>query len=460
MPRCLSRRLCGALLLPLLPFAVRAQATGASTVSSMDIERAVQRNSARIDWPGFAPLSIPLAVFDGTRTTLFRHPSPPVEFSRTGADSVYTMLGRHPAITANSSADVGGHATATILTDRQRTAVPAEQLAAVALHESFHVYQRARHPRWSGNEGDLLTYPVDDARRLGLRRLETDALRRATEARQTADAACWARAFLAVRAARFDGLDSAFTRYERATELNEGLASYVQLRALATRTVPFPAVEFAPAALRLRTYTTGPAIALLLDQFAPAWKSTLEASDAQSLDDLLAGALPRTANARACAHSSAEQLSAIRTATRDSVALASDRAARRAAFDARTGYRIRVQAADGAPLWPQGFDPLNVERTDGGLLHTRFLTLGNAAGTMQLIDERSADVDALTVAAGAHPLFNGIRVVEVAGIGEPTVRMAGDTLTITAAGLSLSMRNARVERDGVRIRILLGPPRN
>ncbi len=293
-----------------------------------------------------------------------------------------------------------------------------------------------------------------------MRRLETDALRRASEARQSTDAACWARAFLTLRAARFDGLDSAFTRYERATELNEGLASYVQLRALGTRTVPFPVSEFAPAALRLRTYTTGPAIALLLDQFAPAWKSSLEASDAQSLDDMLAGALPRPANVQPCVHPSAERMSAMRAATRDSVALASDRAARRATFDTRTGYRIRVQAAEGAPLWPQGFDPLNVERTDGGLLHTRFLTLGNAAGTIQLIDEASADIDALTVAAGTHPLFNGIRAVEVAGIGEPTVRVAGDTLTITAAGLSLALRNARAERDGTRIRVLIGPPRN
>ena len=35
-------------------------------------------------------------------------------------------------------------------------------------------------------------------------------------------------------------------------------------------------------------------------------------------------------------------------------------------------------AVGGEPLWPRGFDPLNLQvLADGSLLHTRFLQFGN-----------------------------------------------------------------------------------
>jgi len=225
---------------------------------ALAIAREVERVAAdRVLWPGFDPLSFPLAIFAEGRTYLFRHPSPPEGFAPVAgaAPHVLAFEGRHPALVANTSIEIGGVTTATLLADGG----PGEpsgvrDLAAVALHEAFHVFQRARHPGWVGNEADLLLYPVADAGLLGLRRRESAALRRALAAADEADAACWARLALEARRERFAAMDSAFSAYERLTELNEGLATYIQLRVAGRTTVDIPEMEFPPAAVRTRSY--------------------------------------------------------------------------------------------------------------------------------------------------------------------------------------------------------------
>jgi len=48
---------------------------------ALAIDAELQRQAAeRALWPGFDPLAIPLAVFTGQQTVLFRHPQPPPEF--------------------------------------------------------------------------------------------------------------------------------------------------------------------------------------------------------------------------------------------------------------------------------------------------------------------------------------------------------------------------------------------
>ncbi|MEZ0472304.1 hypothetical protein [Luteimonas salinilitoris] len=53
-------------------------------LAAADLEREVARLAAEHAgeglWPGFDPLAVPLAVYDGKRTFLFRHPSPPEGF--------------------------------------------------------------------------------------------------------------------------------------------------------------------------------------------------------------------------------------------------------------------------------------------------------------------------------------------------------------------------------------------
>lgn len=419
---------------------------------ALAVAREVERVAGqRVLWPGYDPMGIPLAIFTGERTYLFRHPSPPQGFAPlSGAEPAAAVFeGRHPGVTSNSSTDMGGVMTATLLADGARATRGATELAAIALHEGFHVYQRQRHPSWSGNEADLFLYPVESALLLEQRRLESEALRRALDAPAAGQAACWSRTALAFRRERFAAMDAAFSRYERRSELNEGLATYVQLLATGQSTVVIPESEFPAIEVRDRIYAVGPALAFLLDRLRPGWPALLAADDARSLDELLAAAAadqpPDT-----CALPAAEAERIARIARDDAAAVVAARTARRRAFDARPGWRVTVEAAAERPLWPQGFDPLNVERVDGGFLHTRFLRLGRDGGELRVIDEAGADLDALTEAVGPHPLFNGIRRVTVAGLSRPEVRVAGTSVVVDAPGLTATFEHAHVrvgERD-------------
>ena len=431
--------------------------TGRAFAIARELERiAVERTF----WPGFDPLSIPLAIYSGGRTYLFRHPSPPEGFAPlSGAEPAVSVFeGRHPAIIANTSMELGGVVTATLLADGG-TAGPSDvrDLAAVALHEAFHVFQRERHPGWRANEANLLTYPTDDAGLLALRRRESAALRRALAAADGAadgadDAAtaCWTRLALEARRERFTAMDPAFAAYERGAEMNEGLAAYIELRAAGRTTVELPEAEFPPAAVRVRAYTVGPALAFLLDRFRPGWQAALEEDDAQTLDELLRAALDaRPGDAGRCGFDAAEAAEIERVAREDVAALVARRTERRKAFDAREGWRVVVEPADGRPLWPQGFDPINLEHVDGGLLHTRFLRLANDAGELEAIDEAGADVELLTEAAGPHPLFTGVARVTIAGFARrPEVSDDGGRIVLRAPGFTASFRDAELEERG------------
>lgn len=321
-------------------------------------------------WPGFDPLAIPLAIYDGKSTWLFGHPNPPSDFQPSSISSIKSHVreGRHPAVMANSSADIGGVMTATLLVDRARVADSASELAATSIHEAFHVFQRAHHPHWQANEGDLFLYPVDDANLLALRRLESEALREALATASPSRAACLGRLTIDYRTKRFAAMDSAFSAYERGTELNEGLATYVELRALGRTTVEIPVDEFAAVDVRLRSYAIGAGIALLLDGIRPQWQRSLEAHDRPWLDEVLAGALAGAAEspAEGCALPDARVGQIIEVARRDAGAVATSRVGRRKAFDTARGWRVTVIAFGGQPLRARGFDPLNIERVNGG----------------------------------------------------------------------------------------------
>ncbi len=424
--------------------------------SALAIEREVERIAASRElWPSYEPMTIPLAVYTGESTYLFRHPAPPEGFTAVaGAEpAVHVFEGRHPAVTANTSADVAGTMTATLLADGPSAARRPAELAAVALHEAFHVFQRRRHPGWAGDEGAAFLYPVADAPLLGLRRLESEALRRAL-AETEEDAACWTRRALDYRRRRFAGMDEAFATYERKTELNEGLATYVQLRAADRTTVEIPPAGFPATEVRHRIYAVGPALALLLDRVRPQWRSSLETDDEQHIDEILGAALGEASDS--CALTADEVAAIEQTAHDDAAAVETRRLERRAAFDDAPGWRVVVEAAAGAPLWAS-FDPLNIEVIEGGLLHTRFLSASNDAGKLDVIDGEDTDLETLTEAAGEHPLFGGIRRLMVAGLQEPEVDSADGRVTVHAAGLTADFENAAVDVSGTLVLVRLRP---
>ncbi|HVF67754.1 MAG TPA: hypothetical protein VM914_08835 [Pyrinomonadaceae bacterium] len=444
------------LLALLLLYPASSAAALDKSPTPFDVLEEFDRLSARPLWPGFDPRRVPVEIYDGRATYLFRHPSPPPEFKETpGRPGVRVFAGRHESVRANSNVELGGVgvATAVITPDKN---LPLRRSAALLVHEAFHVFQRARHPEWTGNEVELFVYPFEDAEQLRLRRSETEALRRAVAARADGGAACWARAAVEARRARFKLLPAGAAGYERGTELNEGLARYVEARAAGGKGDELPADDYAPEEVRARSYATGRALGLLLDRLDPGWKRRLESGDPRPLDELLEASLASAKRARVCALPRAFQEAARTRATRDVETLRAKKAEWRREFFARPGWKVVVVAGEGEPLWPQNFDPLNVRSLGGGeVLHTRWLKVGNSAGAIEVLERPS-----LTEGRGSHPLFNGVSVITAAGLAaEPEVREDGGALVIKSEGFKAELKGARWERSGQTVTVRLSRAR-
>ena len=407
------------------------------------------RMAAKDLWPGFEPRAIPVAVFDGERTFLFRHPSPPTGFTPLlGAPGVLVMQGRAEEVTANSSATIGGVRTATLMPPSTTTTL--RNRAGILIHEKFHVFQREHHKAWSANEAELFTYPFSDTAQIALQREELEALHRALLATR-ARGACWAKIAMDSRTRRLAMLPQGAAQYERRTELNEGLATYVEKRAVGvTDRDLLSETRFAPEMVRSRAYQSGVAIARLLDRYSPTWRSMLESNDSTALDVLLANSLS-TMPRGSCSFSASERAKFKAQSAADVAALVTRRHDARREFIAKEGWSLSIVAA-ASPLFPQGFDPLNVQVvTPGEVLHTRFVKLGNDAGSIQVLGRAS-----LTDAAGAHPLFNGVKQLTVTGLSTaPDVNVRGDTVTVSADGISGEFRRATVQRDNRRVTVTL-----
>ena len=440
----------GSALSPLFGLAFVIPAPGECTVPEIVAE--YRRMSEHEIWPGFEPSGIPLLIFDGKETWLVDHPEAPAGFEPVdGQAELRRMDGHHEAVRANTSIEFAGVPTATFLMDRDDLAKPAPELASVLVHEAFHVFQRAHHPNWGANEFDLLRYPVTDGELLFQRRIETECLRRAVEATHDTLARGWAAAACRARRERFATLPESLRAYERGNELNEGLAYFVQYRALGSRgpKPPLPAEEYSAEDVRLRTYGVGEAWASLLERFADGWSVELEEGRVFSLDQRLEEAL---AGSQPLELSEAELASMRLRATADAASVTVDRAQRRAEFEDREGWSIEVVSAEERPLSLKNFDPWNTKPIDGRhVLHTRWIVLADGADQLEVLD-----ASALTEGAGDDPLAGGVRRVLVTGLGEePRVEEAAGKLKVAAPGFSGEWKKARLERDGQRLRIKL-----
>jgi len=420
--------------------------------SAVALEREMHRVSeGRQFWPGYDPLAVPLAIFDGTTTFLFRHPAPPEGFVE--SENVHVFDGRHEAIVANSSARIGDVSTATVMLESLPPESTLSEWAAVVIHEGFHVFQGTTGRHWGANEVDLFLYPVDDAELLVLRRLETEALRRAFAAPERDVAAGWAQRALDLRCERFDRMEPAFQAYERGIETHEGTATYVEYNATGRTQPLFPAGGFDAEDVRSRAYITGVAWALLLDRFGTDWRDGFDSDESRHLYTELAEALLTTQGAsQDCEFTAPERAETARVAREDVERVLELRGERREQFESQPGWQIIVQADETSPLWPQGFDPLNVRRVDGGILHTRFVKLGNDSGALEVMGN-----SALTEAVGPHPLFNGVRRMMLAGLeAEPQVDIEGEHVRISLPGFSADFTGASVRRSSKRVTVDLG----
>ena len=99
----------------------------------------------------------------------------------------------------------------------------------------------------------------------------------------------------------------------------------------------------------------------------------------------------------------------------------------------------------------QGFDPLNVRHVAGGILHTRFLKLGNESGALEVMGDT-----VLTEEVGPHPLFDGIVRMTLGGLEEePAVEVDGEHVSVSLPTLSAGFSGASVVRSEDRVIIRL-----
>ncbi len=178
--------------------------------------------------------------------------------------------------------------------------------------------------------------------------------------------------------------------------------------------------------MRQRAYATGQALALLLDRLEPGWKDLLNSEQPPSLDELLA----KHRFPVACAPSKEEAQNALAKAREDVAALHETLAKRKQEFLTAGGTRLEIVAGK-EPLIPQAFDPWNVTILGPTeVLHTQWLKLGNSAGEIEILNRAS-----LTEAAGAHPLFNGVRTLTVTGMKSPQITSTAGKITIEGEGI-------------------------
>ena len=410
------------------------------------VTTAFEAAAPEIGWPGFDPLAIPLALYDDANTYLIRHPAPPKSFRRMrGTRGVWVADTLFAGMRANTDVELEGTRTAVVGLGGGRPDPVAT--AAVLMHEAFHAYQTQTRPEWTANEADVFDYPFRSARLLEMRRLESGALRRAVSAPDSVREMCWAREFLRVRRERFRGLPGTAVAYERASELREGLARYIERRVTGEEPA-IPADGYLPEAVRERTYETGSAIAVLLDRMAPGWKTALmDAGETASLDGALDAAIGDVA-VRDCRAGPDEAARTRGLARSDSADLVERDARALAEFERAPGWRVEIQSGE-ERLQAGRFDPLNIRLLgDRRVLHTRWITVSNGRVEAEVVDRT-----ALTRGAPGHPLFAGLEYLSVTGLREPVVEARGDTISIAGDGLTVRAVGATLERDGQTIRI-------
>lgn len=231
--------------------------------------------------------------------------------------------------------------------------------------------------------------------------------------------------------------------YERGTELNEGLANYIQELASGRSETTIPEGGLTEVDPRQRGYVTGAAIAHLLDRVTPGWKDKVK----NSLDQLLP---QREAGGAECESTVAGNERLNSWAKERYAALVAARERHRSEFLAKPGWILVI--ASKKPLFPEGFDPMNVERVAAGeVLHRRYLKLASDSGTVEVIDRAS-----LTEAAGKHPLFDGVRTCTMSGFAEePKLAIRDGAGSLADSGVTLSFKTAQVQKGERRVTVVV-----
>lgn len=317
-------------------------------------------------WAGFAPLEIPMLIWDGSRTYAFQYPNPPEPFEPEW--DWFVAEGRIQTIDGDTTSTLDFLPVATVMAD----GADNQTAAALAIHETFHVFAQMQYPSWAVNELEVLSYPMLDADILALRHIESRALARAVAQQDLG----WARAALKARASRFARLDERYRIFERDLERLEGSAFFVEGRATG-QPLQLPEEDLAVDQIRLRAHATGRAWIELLTRFAPQSLRELGTEYA----DVLLKPIAKTATERPLTFAVLEYER--ERAKLEIENLQQHRQEKRAEFFDGFGFLLEIKSP---ALQPQGFDPINIRVIDHGeVLHSHFLRLGNSNGLFEVM---------------------------------------------------------------------------
>jgi hypothetical protein len=435
--------------------ALTGTADDGQIVNPFEVVASFDRFSKMELWPGFDATRYPIAVFDGQRTLLFRHPDPPEEFRPLeGHEGVWASPGKHPAMRWNSNADIGGTSTATLLLTIE-AGRSVEYEAHILFHEVFHLFSKPLHPTWRPNEMWRYSYPMDDVDNYRQLLLEEEALARAVDSNNDGSTASWTAAALAIRTERSAKLSEEHRTFETALELQEGTAVYMGRSAIGIADDTGRLLEDrGPEGIRWRCYETGSAIAVILDRLLPGWKRTLDGEPDTTFTELLEMTI--AAREVTPATFNTEELTSVSNRSEAAISnLEVERSALYEDFSGR-GKRVVVRLTDEDEQLVTGrFNPMAVEvLRNGQILQAHFLAADHPRGEVSLQNPHyvrgSLDgVIALTTPAlQVHPFLYGYRQIVISGFsGDPKVVRDGDAVTIEAEGLKLDFNGATIESN-------------
>jgi len=474
-------------MLPALLLLIQAPLDTAARLDSVarQAERIGRSHGASI-WPGFRPDTIPLAfVLSGRGTLLFHWPG--------SLPAGYGPVTGIPGAAWRDDRALGAASTSTELDGRRVAQVVVgtldpPELLATAFHEAFHVFERAsvqqgRKFGRSENSFYISSYPVFDVANEALFGLEGQVLSAALAASTAERRRELARSFAAIRRARHRRLAADFVEFDRMSELNEGLAEYALVRTLelVRADASLPAAwrssadrnlarrsqrlarltEDVAQSLRLRFYSTGPALARLLDALAgPEWKPRALAQD-RYLDELLAEVSGLSAEPAALARAAAglDTSAAWRDA---SASIARLQALRRAQVDSLLGQpglllELDASAMPGKDFGFCGFDPQNhLQVTATVQLQTRWWQ--PCAGKALTAEFNLPSVHDNTVGS-IRAVIGPESEVKLTIGGSPVLLAPGQTLTaaldvkLDSPRASVQSPKATLVRDGRILRI-------
>lgn len=256
------------------------------------LQKRISENHFSTYWPDFSPY--PFACFDETSVYLCNHPHPPKNF--TEEEGIFIGPRDH-RFYGNTSIELEEVPTAIFDLAFIPEDIEYAKLYSLMVHEMYHSYQNAVGYQRGSNELLYIKYPQTE-NHIAIRLLERRTLLKAIFSETPEDKQFLVNQFFSLREERRKRIGK-YVDFELGLESVEGLAVYVESKAYADDTgYPEKFIRslfckdlIEPKGtvydLRRSCYSSGLAIAYLLDDLFPGWKKDYMASKDFLYDDFL-----------------------------------------------------------------------------------------------------------------------------------------------------------------------------